>query len=1031
MTKYIPIIIFLLFSKISLAVDIEYCPDTESTVVLTANEGVSWSWSTGETTRSITYDVTNGPNILVQYGVQDNVTIENGDFQSRYTGFYSDYGYDSNPNPNTFYISSNFQNNPTGLRFDHTTGNGRGNWLMATVQNSARGSVILGKTINNLQTNTEYVFSFWVRKATQNAGSNISVNVNNTNISGIVSINSTDWTNYEYRFTTQSNTEAEIEIRFEGGGERIGLDDISLYSINQFETQYNLVPICRDCKAINTVNYEFCNGDALQLNVTPEGSCATIQWYNSAISTIVINTGCSYNTPTLFDVPSIWVYDSDSDDGCPRKDVPIVRKNLCKEVCGNNIDEDNDGLIDEACQPFVCDGTLFQINSDERFINKMTLDPINFTRFTAIPNTSDPIGYNPVDNFLYAILRNGMLRKIAADGSFDDIGIIYLPEGGFANTVSAGFGSDGLLYFMVGSYFYAVDVETLQVKTLNTTAQPVMDLALNPKDGFLYGVARNNLYRFDTQTGEQTNMGNLGITAQNAGSTFFDASGQLIIGILAGPFASVNIENVTGRIISTNNSSISGYDGTSCASAILMQKSASATTVNVGDTFRYTIDIFNETGGPLTNVNFSDVIDSRFIITNILTNELGTLDAGTGIGSNNLSISNMSINNGKTTLVFEVEVLPGQYCSDEAIPNQAFLNNLPLYLGRNIQSDNPATVVKNDPTIVNIIGAGASINPGEINPITLNKCGSINENITLENYVGSIKWQVSGDGNTWNDVSTLNTDTHILNINLENTTDFVQSTYYRAKVFCNNIERISNVLEVTLQPEVPFDLGNDILSCNSSLTLNAGVGFDSYEWSNGRLTQTNLVNQGTYTVTVTKGSCTITDKITVGLGVLPVITTLETINYCDKSIIQLNSLERDDASNSNPTYTFTFEDFIPLTAAEINNFETTEDITLKLIAANGICRDTASILIDFHELPEATMAIDNTNSCGDFEFEVDFSGTPNSIISYQVSNLSTTNSVILDENGTNTARINLVAGESVNLTLKSVEDENCKRTFCD
>ena len=53
----------------------------------------------------------------------------------------------------------------------------------------------------------------------------------------------------------------------------------------------------------------------------------------------------------------------------------------------------------------------------------------------------------------------------------------------------------------------------------------------------------------------------------------------------------------------------------------------------------------------------------------------------------------------------------------------------------------------------------------------------------------------------------------------------------------------------------PVDLGEDITTCDESVTLDAGEGYDSYLWSNGETTQTIEVSEsGDYSVEVANGS---------------------------------------------------------------------------------------------------------------------------------------------------------------------------------
>ena len=52
----------------------------------------------------------------------------------------------------------------------------------------------------------------------------------------------------------------------------------------------------------------------------------------------------------------------------------------------------------------------------------------------------------------------------------------------------------------------------------------------------------------------------------------------------------------------------------------------------------------------------------------------------------------------------------------------------------------------------------------------------------------------------------------------------------------------------------PVDLGDDIITCDESVTLDAGEGYDNYLWINGETTQTIEVSEsGEYSVEVGNG----------------------------------------------------------------------------------------------------------------------------------------------------------------------------------
>lgn len=70
------------------------------------------------------------------------------------------------------------------------------------------------------------------------------------------------------------------------------------------------------------------------------------------------------------------------------------------------------------------------------------------------------------------------------------------------------------------------------------------------------------------------------------------------------------------------------------------------------------------------------------------------------------------------------------------------------------------------------------------------------------------------------------------------------------------------------------NLGNDVSVCaGNPVNIDAGAGFNSYNWSNNETTQSIAITAaGTYTVTVNDGICTATDQIQVSIGIDPTLT---------------------------------------------------------------------------------------------------------------------------------------------------------------
>jgi hypothetical protein len=78
---------------------------------------------------------------------------------------------------------------------------------------------------------------------------------------------------------------------------------------------------------------------------------------------------------------------------------------------------------------------------------------------------------------------------------------------------------------------------------------------------------------------------------------------------------------------------------------------------------------------------------------------------------------------------------------------------------------------------------------------------------------------------------------------------------------------------VTLNPIPVVNLGPNISVCaGTTVTLDAGAGFDSYRWSTGANSRTiNVTQNGTYGVTVEKNNCSNSDNVQVTFNSLPVI----------------------------------------------------------------------------------------------------------------------------------------------------------------
>lgn len=89
--------------------------------------------------------------------------------------------------------------------------------------------------------------------------------------------------------------------------------------------------------------------------------------------------------------------------------------------------------------------------------------------------------------------------------------------------------------------------------------------------------------------------------------------------------------------------------------------------------------------------------------------------------------------------------------------------------------------------------------------------------------------------------------------------------------------QLSDTMVLSHYATAPINLGNDTSICaGTTITLDAGPGFATYNWSNGGHNQTTTVGPGTYTITASiEGGCNSTDTIVIGEHPLPPVNTIK------------------------------------------------------------------------------------------------------------------------------------------------------------
>lgn len=385
--------------------------------------------------------------------------------------------------------------------------------------------------------------------------------------------------------------------------------------------------------------------------------------------------------------------------------------------------------------PFVCDGTfyvdagsttqtrLYRVNRNS---DTYYLEEFSGAGYSATSGYSyNALGYNPVDNYLYAVVTDttlgnppaSTLLRIDSNGGITNLAIAepgpslaYMPV---INTRFRGgaFDEDGLFYVVTDaggtsplderSQIMSIDVSTFPalVMSRSTHGLDIQDIAVDA-DGTIHAVQTSGpLVTIDPDSGAVSTIG--GGVAGEAGSLFFDSRNDLYLRTDDGSF--LQLDTATGGTTPVANGTAAAlHDGASCNHGVDFEKSTSSTVVEAGGTSSYVFSIANQTDAALS-FDLSDTLsDGRSFVAASLQNPLGG-SANSYADTNTLSLSGLvlpanSIEQVQIDVRFPDDQAPG------VLYNQALLSNLPVDLGSSLASDQPGTAPVTDLTPINVIG---------------------------------------------------------------------------------------------------------------------------------------------------------------------------------------------------------------------------------------------------------------------------------------------------------------------------------------
>ncbi len=454
--------------------------------------------------------------------------------------------------------------------------------------------------------------------------------------------------------------------------------------------------------------------------------------------------------PTTTTTYVVTVTDS---KGCTdTDDIVITVSSSCLENCGNNVDDDGDGLkdcfdMDCPCYaPFICDGKMYQsirlnqnisglgVNGDyilyEVKSNPVSLNPIANLNNNGLAGEINSFGFNQQDRFIYGISENYPYKiyRLNADYDVHTLGTITGVPSSFGVMFSADFDRDGNYYVIANKttssgsgnindqIMYKINLNTLvatQVYNFNGYAG-ISDIAFNPVDNKFYAWYGENhrLIKIDPSNWSATFVGSANNGYDRMIATFFDSEGNLIcyadknsVGGDATYETLVKINVSTGVVtqigqgLTTDNG-----DGCSCPYHVRFTKQGPAT-ANSNSTITYTFRIYNQSGLNLSGITFRDTLPTGYSFASNAANLTGGINiSGTASGQ---QIATLTVNNiGAGTSSFTLDVnVPACVLAGSNLSNQAWLEGFQLVtsaLPPKIFSDDVNTAIIGDATSTSI-----------------------------------------------------------------------------------------------------------------------------------------------------------------------------------------------------------------------------------------------------------------------------------------------------------------------------------------
>lgn len=377
----------------------------------------------------------------------------------------------------------------------------------------------------------------------------------------------------------------------------------------------------------------------------------------------------------------------------------------------------------QAQESFICQGDFYLALTDgavfttvysvgiDTDAGRVAFQPLNTTTTGKDLNA---MGFRSVDNFIYGVDAGSLdVYRVGIDGIAQTVS--ELASDPYLQYVAGDITPDGRFLVVIGTSsfqdevigFIDLDSPTYEYSEIWLEGPDVRsaDVAFDPTDGTLYGFdgIHHQLVTYDINTG--LIEANYPPTDQALlmGGLFFDAFGNLYgYGLYPGENAQqtfYSIDKETGEVtVETTGPPASRNDGCSCPYTIGLIESVQSTTAIPCTTVPIKLQMANTTGISQNGLLLSQEFPPSFIIRSI-DNPLGGSISSGGPNSSFFTIKDLDIPIGEHEIIIHVE-LSGEASGTYAF--QAQLSGLPKTLGEEMVSDNPATLVRRDSTILEV-----------------------------------------------------------------------------------------------------------------------------------------------------------------------------------------------------------------------------------------------------------------------------------------------------------------------------------------